>query len=313
MLSLDQMFVELDQKGGIFRPSAFWRWLNQKNVEQLQRDGIQNIKRTLAQNYFTWVIGWRHDQFRHLVWSTRPGDWMKVFRDFPRYDPSTNLSRWKFAHLCIFTRMLFLYAQRFDPLKLLERLSEPLFGNPFPVTYRGRIISQDLINSILELYAMFEGEEIDFDAQMRVCEIGAGYGRNAFVFLSLFPNCQYTIIDIPPALYVAREYLSAVRPDANVRYLLPHEAAHLTPNRFDLLLNISSFHEMTPQQVEAYFELIDRTVVGRFYLKQWKSWHNPVDDVVLSEDGYPYPSTWKKQYSRTTPVQPSFFEAVYEI
>ena len=311
--TLDQMFDELDREGGVFRPSAFWRSLNQKNVEQLNREGIQTVKRTLAQNYFTWVIGWRHDQFRHLVAKMRPSDWVEIFRDFPRYDSSAGLSRWRFLHLCIFTRMLYLYASRFDPLKLLDRLQEPAFGNPFPVRFRGKTVSQDLINSILELYAAFEGETIDFDAPLKIAEIGAGYGRNAFVFLSLFPNCTYTIIDIPPALYVAEQYLASVNPVAKVSILLPIEATRLPENSFDLLINISSFHEMTPEQVDAYFGLVDRTLRGRLYLKQWKRWHNPADNVVLSEASYPYRRSWKKLYSRTTLVQPSFFEAVYEV
>ena len=41
--------------------------------------------------------------------------------------------------------------------------------------------------------------------------------------------------------------------------------------------------------------------------------HNPADNVVLSEASYPYRPSWKKLYSRTTLVQPSFFEAVYEV
>ena len=57
----------------------------------------------------------------------------------------------------------------------------------------------------------------------------------------------------------------------------------------------------------------DRTLSGRLYLKQWKRWHNPADNVVLSEGSYPYRPSWKKLYSRTTLAQPSFFEAVYEV
>jgi len=151
--------------------------------------------------------------------------------------------------------------------------------------------------------------EIDFDATLNICEIGAGYGRNAFVFLSLFPNCSYTIIDVPPAIDIAREYLQTVCPRSKVRFLLPDQ---LPPNRFDLTINISSFHEMTPAQVEEYFAFIDATS-KKLYLKQWKSWHNPSDDVTITESDYPYRSNWRRIYSRTTLAQPSFFEALYDI
>lgn len=285
--------------------SAFWQALNDKNERQLRSSGIENIKRTVALNYFTWVgtLSWRDDQFRHLVWKTRLRDWPMILRHFP----PAELPKRQWFYLCTFTRMLHLYARRHDRLGLLDRLAEPTFGNPFRIELGGKLISQDLANSVLELYSMFE--EIDFDAPLNICEIGAGYGRNAFVFLSLFPNCNYTIIDVPPAIDVSREYLQTVCPTSKARFLLPDQ---LPSDRFDLTINISSFHEMTPAQVEEYFEFIDRTS-RRLYLKQWKCWHNPSDNVTITEQDYPYRSHWRRVYSRTTQVQPSFFEAVYEI
>src|SRR6478672_6424912 len=242
--------------------SEFWQALNRKNEEQLRSSGIENIKRTVALNYFTWVgtLSWRDDQFRHLVWKTRITDWLKILRNIP----PAELPRRQWLYLCIFTRMLHLFAKRHDKLGLLERLAEPAFGNPFGITLNGKLISQDLANSVLELYAMLP--EVDLGTPLNICEIGAGYGRNAFVFLSLFPNCTYTIIDVPPAIDVSREYLQAVRPGSKVRFLLPDQ---LPSERFDLTINISSFHEMTPAQVEEYFAFIDRTS-SRLYLKQWK-------------------------------------------
>ena len=285
--------------------SAFWQELNQKNEQQLRSSGIENIKRTVALNYFTWVgtLSWRDDQFRHLVRKTRLADWPKILRD----RPPAELPGRQWFYLCTFTRMLHLFAKRHDPVGLLDRLAEPSFGNPFRITLEGKIISQDLANSVLELYSMLD--EIDFDAPLNICEIGAGYGRNAFVFLSLLPNCSYTIIDVPPAIDVARKYLKTVCPSSNVRFLLPDQ---LPSSLFDLTINISSFHEMPPAQVEEYFAFIDATS-KKLYLKQWKCWHNPSDDVTITESDYPYRPNWRRIYSRTTMAQPSFFEALYEI
>lgn len=308
------MFAAVERDGGIFRPSAFWRALAEEQADQLEASGgVANVKRTLARRYFTWIGGLRSDQFRALARMMDRSDWREVLRDPPKWTPDCGLSRWRWLNQWIFTRMLWRYAIRIDRMGLLDRLEEPAFGNPYPIHYRGKLISQDLANSAIELYAMFEGAEIDLEYPLRVCEIGAGYGRNAFVFLTLFPNCSYTIIDIPPALYVAREYLKAVCPEAKVEFLLPHEAQGLGAGSFDLLLNISSFHEMIWLQVDAYFGLIDRILSGRLYLKQWRRWHNPADDITMSEESYPYRPGWTKLYSRTAAAQPSFFEAVYRV
>lgn len=285
-------------------PSAFWRELGDEQARILAQTGVENVKRTLAHRYFTWRQGLRSDQLWAVAGKTRMRDWPRAFRDFP---PPDEMGRRQWFFQVVFTRLLWLYAKRIDRLHLIRRLREPAFGNPYRITLGGSLISQDLANSVIELYAMLD--EFDFAKPLRVLEIGAGYGRNAYVFLSLFPRCEYTIVDIPPAIDVARAYLGEVCGTERVAFLSPSEATTLPDNSFDLALNISSFHEMTPAQVERYFALIDRAC-RKLYLKQWKRWHNPADDVTMTEAGYPYRPHWKRIYSRTA-IQPAFFEAVY--
>ena len=57
----------------------------------------------------------------------------------------------------------------------------------------------------MELSAIERGGGTDL---RHVLEIGAGYGRMAYVVLSLFENCRYAIVDIQPALTISRWYLS---------------------------------------------------------------------------------------------------------
>ena len=45
---------------------------------------------------------------------------------------------------------------------------------------------------------------------------GRAYGRTAYVFMTLQPGCRYILVDIPPALYVAQRYLSAVFEDRKI-------------------------------------------------------------------------------------------------
>lgn len=332
--SLQEMFDSLNRKGGVYLPSLLWRDLNDRNIQQLESAGLQNLKRTVAQNYFTWVVGILNDQFRFLASTMKWRDWREVLHNVPHYEGGTGLSRTRFLELCIFSRMLYLFAERYDTHQLLKRIPEPEFGNPFPVFYRSKLISQDLANSVLEMYSILESVKLGFDMQFSVCELGAGYGRNAYVFLKAFPKCKYIIVDIPPALYVSQEYLAVVLPDrkimrfrcfdalsevreefeqADIVFLLPHQAELLVEKSVDLFVNISSLHEMTREQVGAYFRLIDRLTSGHFYLKQWKSFDNLKDGITINEGGYPYPSSWRKLWTRTARAQPAFFEALYAI
>jgi putative sugar O-methyltransferase len=230
--------------------------------------------------------------------------------------------------------VLFRSAERRDRERLIRRLEEPEAGNPFPFFLGGRLILQDLASSVLEYCAVREHFRPAPGERPVICELGAGYGRNAFVFSRALPGCRYVIVDIPPALEVSQWYLSAVLPDrkvfgfrcfdrfeeveeefeaADLAFLQPHQAEMLRPKSVDLFVNISSLHEMTRPQIQAYFRMIDRLTRGWFYSKQWWESRNDHDGLVVRYDEYPVPAHWRKLYLRAAPVQTYFFEAMYAL
>jgi putative sugar O-methyltransferase len=345
--TLNAMAACLSAADPVYVPSKFWEALNSTNLKQLEDDGIENLKQTVALNYFTWVVGQQHEQFRYLAENTSAFSWPSIFyrlwrrrltagiayRLTPR-DVSSRLTRDQQVEMTVLTNMLWGLARRIDSLGLLNTLEEPRVGNPFKIFHQGKLISQDLANSVLEFYSVRECFNPPLDAKVSICELGAGYGRNAYVFLKAFRNCKYVVVDIPPALYVSQHYLSSVFPDrrvfkfrcfesfaevqdefeqAEIAFLLPHQAAMLPPKSFDLFVNISSLHEMTPEQIRAYFSLIDRLTKSYFYSKQWFVSENPVDCLRIRHDDYPVPAHWRELYLRPARVQTAFFEAMYAI
>jgi putative sugar O-methyltransferase len=332
--AIQEMFDCLNRGNEVYLPSKFWQQLNEQNAAQLEADGMRNIKRTLAQNYFTWVVGLRSPLFRHLAKLTGFRGWIDVLRRLPAYDSGTGLSCRRFYEFWILSRMIWRLAEGRDVHGILRQLREPEFGNPFTVRYHDRLISQDLANSVLELHSILDAQPRSFGERFTVCGLGAGYGRNAFVFLSVFKNCKYIIVDIPPALYVSQEYLATVFPNAkimrsrcfdriddvreefeqaNVVFLLPHQAEQLASKSVDIFVNISSLHEMTVSQISAYFGLIDRLTCGHFYMKQWKSFTNTRDGITIRQEDYPYFASWSQTFSRDALTHPAFFEAAYLI
>jgi len=328
------MFDCIARGDSIYLPSKFWEALNEKNLGQLETAGIANFKQTIAQNYFTWVIGRRDKQFRFLVKHTNLSSWPSVLRGLFTHDTTSSLNRKQQRELDVFTRMLWKFAERIDVEGVLKRLEEPREGNPFKIYVNGRLISQDLANSVLEYYSIREKFTVANTEKVTICELGAGYGRNAYVFMKVFPKGKYIIVDIPPALYVSQQYLSAVLTDkkifrfrcfdsfkeverefqdCDVAFLLPHQAELLPDKSIDLFINISSLHEMKIEQIHAYFKLIDRLTHGYFYTKQWFESRNPVDGITVTPGDYPVPDQWRQIYHRTARVQTYFFEALYAI
>jgi putative sugar O-methyltransferase len=337
------MFDCLAKNDPVFQPGKLWESLNETNIKQLESEGIENLKQTVATNYFTWVRSKRISvqflylvgvQYLYLALKTYPWHWPSILKGVTSVPQSNRFSRTQQIELAFLARMLWRFIQRYDQENLLQKLSEPEFGNPFRIYMDGKLISQDLGNSILEYYSIREQFKIKPDEKATVCELGGGYGRNAYVILQALPKVKYVMIDIPPALHVSQAYLSSVFGDrkifhfrdfqsfkdieaeynsADIVFLLPHQARLVPQKSVDLFINISSLQEMTYDQVNEYFKLIHSLTKGYFYTKQWSISKNPSDRVILRKKDYPVPATWHQHFSRMAKVQVSFFEAMYSI
>jgi putative sugar O-methyltransferase len=313
--SLQLMFDCFKRGDEVYLPSKYWSMLNDRNVEQIGSHGLDNFKRTLARNYFTFVPRITDAQFRFLLRRTPWRAWPSILRDFPPFDPAWRIKRKKYWEFIAFTRLLWRYAQAHDPLGLLRTIHEPLAGNPLPIQLDGQLVSQDLANSVLEYYSVAEGAGLTSDSKLTICELGAGYGRNAYVFLKALPKCRYLIVDIPPALYVAQQYLTPLFPErkvfkfrpfaddpaalaeleqSEIAFLLPHQAARLRPKSVN-------------------FTLIDTLTCGHFYSKQWIVSKNRADGLQIRQGDYPIPPHWSCRFTRRAAVQTAFFEACYLI
>jgi putative sugar O-methyltransferase len=225
------------------------------------------------------------------------------------------------------------YVAATDARGLLDLIGEPLVGNPLIVRDGANAVSQDLCNSVHEFYSSTRGVDIDRKG-FSVFELGAGYGRVGFVFLKALESSNYTIIDIPPALYVAQSYLSTVFPDtkvfafrpfqsyadikeefesARIRFIGAHQIKLLPDKSADLFINISSLHEMTMEQIHFYLEQIDRLTRGHFYMKQWRRSRSVANGFRIRENDYPIPRRWKAIYRERHPLQRMFFHALYSV
>ena len=329
---IGQMFDDLAGAPKEMLPSKYWEELNRKNLAQLAEQGYENFKRTLARSYFTWIVRPSDAQIRflrdRLSFPTVAGAGLRTLFS-GKHPPLTWAQSKSYSFL---SRLLWAYAAAQDP-ELLAKLEEPLEGNP-PRLYRaGRLISQDLANSMLEFRSIL-APEVDRREVRTILELGPGYGRTAFVFLSLLPGVRYVLCDIPPALAVSERYLSSVFPDrrvfryrpfgsydeireeferAQIAFLLPHQLELLPERGVDLFVNISSLHEMRLDQIRYYFTVLGRLVRRYFYLKEWRESNIPFENVTIREGDYPIPAAWKRIYWRPCAVQEYFFEALFEL
>lgn len=337
--SLDAMRAELESSDPIFVPSEFWSDLNKKNFHMLEAEGLANFKRTVAQNYFNWFIAdYNNPLFRHAFreWCRRPNLLPLLTRlpeterlRFTTADGRVAMSASQRHLYRLYVCFVWTIMTRLDRHRLRFKVSEPAVGNPFPLKYGSRLLSQDLATSIIECNLV-----ADLTAATpapRVAEIGAGYGRVAHVYATALRG-RYFIIDIPPALTVAQWYLEqTLGPDRVFRFR-PFDrieevqaeidraaVALFTPNQmrmfpdgyFDVVLSISTLPEMRSDQVEFYLGEFQRLSRGHIFLKQWKAWRNPSDGTDLTADSYRLDPDWRLTLDRTDPVIPDFFNRVW--
>lgn len=332
---LSSMFQSVERGDSRARPSKYWVELNKMNLAQLQQHGYENFKRTIALNYFTFarILPWdaqilfllrmlpvgvslgclkralisrKHEYFSAFNWM------QSVMYNF------LTLASWAYTRTAVT-----------DPGLLALR--EPEEGNPAAIRdTAGTLISQDLASSILEISSM----HANLAPGAVVLELGAGYGRDAYAMLATRPGIKYVIIDIPPALWVAETYLRHQFPDrrvfsyrefstfseiedefhdSDIAFFLSTQIASLPDNFADLVLNISSLHEMRLDQITFYFSQFDRLLKneGRFYFKQWKRGPVLFEDVVIRQEDYPVPTNWHCELRHEAPIQTGFFEALY--
>ncbi len=275
--------------------------------------------------------------------------WKDIYEQFDRVLHVEHLSNFKsqrynsrFADLPptsqdIYPRFLWIYwnsIKQRDTLNLLNTIHEPKLGGAKTYKIDGKEITHDLLQSFDEFYQMYPHLN-SLKNHTVIAELGAGYGRLGYVFLKAMTNNTYVVIDLPGTLVIAQYYLSKVFSNEKILtyqkskklkkitkkilsqyrivFLAPWQLPDVDEKVFDLFINIYSFQEMTVDQIQNYFRLIDLTCCRLFFTKQFTRSYNPKDEIVILKKQYPVYSTWKKIYDRPSTISQDIFEALYKI
>jgi putative sugar O-methyltransferase len=345
--SVEQMREELSAAPNIYHPSAFWAEIGKLNERVLDWSGEANFKRTLNQNYFNFIPTSPDDarmrRMRHLMrhhgqrvparYVVEDPDcdqtlWISCYPDYFIFkEPDRIIKREVY---CEYLALMYEYALQRDRSGVLKTLDEPTLGNPIRVHRNGRLISQDIVNSVRERNSILASTDADSNTPFMLAELGAGYGRLGYLMLKT-TRCRYFVFDIPPALYISQWYLTTLFPgrrafqfrhfdafesieselsQADMGFFTPNQLAKFPSRYFDVFATISSLHEMRRDQISHYMMLMGRTTKFALYLKQQKDYLNPIDHLVIRKDDYPLPGGWSPKWERFDLINPGFFERI---
>ena len=307
--------------------SSYWNSLAKDHIKLLKEKGINNFKQTIEKHHY-WGEG------------TVISELLKPIYDdeiLISYDPKELSKKHDFCELQESKEynksnlILLNYLIKNNYQKYLDKLSEDKFGNPIVFNYKNKQYSFALLNSILEIATL--EKNINLDQFNSILEIGAGSGRTCSSLLKMRGNLNYTIVDIPPALFlcqsnlintfqnkkifkyrnfknfkdIKKEFISS-----DIRFLSPEQLT-LIPNKFfDLSVAIDCLHEINKVQVEWYFSEFNRLSKNLFFKCQNNQWAT-FEKNKYSIDNYPVKNNWLKIIHEKCYIPNGYFNAIYKI
>jgi len=156
------------------------------------------------------------------------------------------------------------YVKTIDNLGLLEKLEEDDYFGIFTFNIDKKIVSRDLLDSIVEIYFLEKQLNISTWDRLTILDIGAGYGRLAHRMINALPNIHtFFCTDAVAISTFISEYYLRFRGLQNKAKVIPLYNIESTLNhqRVDIAVNIHSFSECTISAIEWWLTLLEKSKI----------------------------------------------------
>ena len=180
------------------------------------------------------------------------------------------------------------YASRVDTA-LLASLSESTAGNYLSINYRGKKLSEQLIQHMVITNDLVKHISFSADKREVILDIGCGFGGSARLLNAYTPNACQILLDLPETLFLTAYYLKYNFPNkkiallediyphldnlevviANYDFIIipPFVLDYLKAESVDLVVNASSLAFMSEEYLNYYLKETNRVLKngGYFY------------------------------------------------
>ncbi len=225
----------------------------------------------------------------------------------------------------------------FKFLKLLKDKTYLSYGNPFIEIDDFKITSDKIIS-------LFDLEYIDKFCNLRknkILEIGAGSGRTSDCIMSIKDCSNYTICDIPPAIFLSYKRLKLSFPNkkinllinennpknlldkinkSDISFIFPHQLELIREKYYDITIAIDCLHEMDKETIKYYFKNIS-LISNKVYFSIWKkikNWYSggilkKTEKLSFDNNDYPVPKNWKLKFKKELRFPSTYYGIGYNI
>jgi len=225
------------------------------------------------------------------------------------------------------------FAQKVDK-ELLASVCESGAGNYKAIHYRGKKISEQLLQNLVVANDIIKHVPFSFERRNRILDIGVGFGGSTRILSYYTPNTTHILLDLPETLFLTAYYLKYNFPNKKIALLediYPHldnldafmeeydfiiippfVLDYLKDKTIDLVINASSLAFMSKEYLDHYLKETKRLLKdgGYFYSlnttedSQWGigsyNWNYEADYLTIMfnyDNRFSYPQWLGKKVS----------------
>jgi hypothetical protein len=173
------------------------------------------------------------------------------------------------------------YVKTIDTFGLLDKLKEDENFGIITFFIDNKIVSRDLLDSIIEIYFIEKHLKISSYNNLTILDIGAGYGRLADRTVNAFRNIRsYFCTDAIATSTFISEYYLAYRKSDNKTKVIPLDEIEntLETQKVDIAVNIHSFSECKITAINWWLSLLENNKVKYLMIV-----HNSGDQLLTND------------------------------
>ena len=200
------------------------------------------------------------------------------------------------------------YVRSIDKLGLLDKLDEDDLFGIFCFNIDNRLVSRDLLDSIIEIYFLEKYLSFSTSKSLTLLDIGAGYGRLAHRMLNALPNiAAYLCTDaVPASTFISEYYLRYRNLEGRAKVVPLDEVEHILRNyTVDIAVNIHSFSECRLPAIEWWFSILAKYRIPNLMIVP-----NPPE--LRTNDGVDFGDIVKKHGYKLIAKDPKYSDSVLQ-
>jgi putative sugar O-methyltransferase len=297
--------------------SNFWHLLNIIDYENILNMGLKNLGKNTFSHYYNFY-DYKEEYLTNLFNNLNKDEFFDFKSNIFKTSQYLNLKETcNYNYLLLLLYFNLKKNKYFQYLKLLNDNTYLNYGNHY-ITIDNYNITSDKIISLFDLESI---DNFSFVKNDKILEIGAGSGRLSECMLTIKNISNYTICDIPPAIFISYKRLKLAFPNKkiellididnpdelnnkiinnDVTFIFPHQIKKIKKKLFDLTVAIDCLHEMNKSTIKFLFFNINN-ISHKLYFSIWnktKNWYSgnlfkKTERLDFEKGDYPIPINWQ--------------------